>query len=75
MNDMDLIRSESHIIYVNNVLKTGLCNLDDKRFWINLINSLAYGHLKFSMSINVVAYISGDQLLNCFVYCWSRPTL
>ena len=29
MNDMDLIRSESHILCVNNVRKTGLCNFDD----------------------------------------------
>jgi hypothetical protein len=45
MNNMDLIRSESHILYVNNVRKTGLCNFDDKRFWKNQYNSLAYARL------------------------------
>ena len=46
MNDMDLIRSESHVLYMNTVRKTGLSNFDDKRFWKNSINSLAYGHFK-----------------------------
>jgi len=46
MNAMDLIRSKSHILCVNNVRKTGLCNFDDKRFWKNSINSLANGHFK-----------------------------
>ena len=46
MNYMDLVRSESHMLYVNNVRKTGLCNFDDKRFWKNSINSLAYVHFK-----------------------------
>ena len=47
----DGFRCKSHILYVNNVQKTGLCNFYDKRFWKNM------AHLKFQMSINVVAYI------------------
>lgn len=31
-NDMNLIRSQSHVLYVNNVRKIGLCNFDEKRF-------------------------------------------
>jgi hypothetical protein len=46
MNDMALIRSESHILCVNYVRKTGLFNFDDKRFWKNSLNSLADGHFK-----------------------------
>lgn len=32
VNDMNLIRSQNHVLYVNNVRKIGLCNFDDKRF-------------------------------------------
>ena len=32
VNDMNLIRSQNHVLYVYNVRKIGLCNLDDKRF-------------------------------------------
>lgn len=46
LNDMNLIRSENHILYMNQVRKVGLCNFDDKRFWKNSINSCAYGHHK-----------------------------
>ena len=46
LNDMNLIRSDNHILYVNNVRKTGLCNFDDKRFWRNSVHSYAYGHHK-----------------------------
>lgn len=44
LNEMDLIRSENHILYINTIRKTGLCNFDDKRYWRNSINSYAYGH-------------------------------
>jgi len=46
LNDMNLIRSDNHILYVNNVRKTGLCSFDDKRFWKNSVHSYAYGHYK-----------------------------
>ncbi|CAG2255218.1 unnamed protein product [Mytilus edulis] len=46
INDMDLIRSENHTLYINNVRKVGLCNFDDKRFWKNSINSYSYGHFR-----------------------------
>ena len=42
LNDMNLIRSENHILYVNKIRKIGLCNFDDKRFW----KIYAYGHYK-----------------------------
>ena len=48
LNDMNLIRSENHILYVNKVRKVGLCNFDDKRYWKNSIQSHAYGHYKIS---------------------------
>lgn len=46
MNDMNLIRSDNHILFINNVRKNGLCNFDDKRFWKNSVQSYAYGHYK-----------------------------
>ncbi|CAC5415715.1 unnamed protein product [Mytilus coruscus] len=46
LNDMNLIRSDNHILFINKVRKTGLCNFDDKRFWKNLVQSYAYGHYK-----------------------------
>ena len=48
MNSMKLIRSENHEVYMNNVVKKGLCNFDDKRFWKNSIESYAYGHYKIN---------------------------
>lgn len=41
LNQMNLIRSDNHILYVNNVRKTGPCNFDDKRFWKNSIQNYA----------------------------------
>lgn len=58
MNDMNLIRSDNHVLYINSVRKTGLCNFDDKRFWKNSVNSYAYGHYKIS-----------DIQKWCNVYC------
>lgn len=46
MNSMNLNRSKNHELYMDTVVKKGLCSLDDKRFWINKINSYAYGHCK-----------------------------
>ena len=46
VNDMNLIRSKNHVLYVNNVRKIGLCYIDDKRFWKNAINGYAYGYYK-----------------------------
>ena len=46
VNDMNLIRSQNHVLYVNNVRKIGLCNFDDKLFWKSSIHGYAYGHYK-----------------------------
>lgn len=59
INDMNLIRSENHILYINNVRKTGLCNFDDKRFWKNSVQSYAYGHYKIPLMQKC-----------CNVFCW-----
>ena len=32
VNDMNLIRSQNHVLYVNNVRTIGLCYFDEKRF-------------------------------------------
>lgn len=39
-NDMN------HILYINGVRKTGLCNFDNKRFWKNTVHGLLFGHYK-----------------------------
>jgi len=58
LNEMNLIRSDNHVLYINNVRKTGLCNFDDKRFWKNSIHSYAYGHHKIPLILK-----------SCNVYC------
>ena len=46
MNSMKLIKSQNHELFVNHIVKKGLSNFDEKRFWINHIKSYAYGHFK-----------------------------
>lgn len=46
LNEMALIRSQNHILFVNNVRKFGLCNFDDKKFFRNSVHGLSYGHYK-----------------------------
>ena len=46
MNSMNLIRSKNHELYMDTVVKTGLCGFDDKRYWQNLEESYAFGHYK-----------------------------
>jgi hypothetical protein len=38
------IRSYNHTIYIINCNKIGLSSYDNKRYWIDKVNSLAYGH-------------------------------
>ena len=38
------IKSEKHVISTINQEKTGLSNYDDKRYWLNNLESLPYGH-------------------------------
>jgi hypothetical protein len=33
-HDMKVIKRENHQLYLNKVTKKGLCNFDDKRFWL-----------------------------------------
>jgi len=44
--DMNMIRSYKHQIYTQTVNKLALCSLNDKRYMIDPINSLAHGHFK-----------------------------
>jgi len=46
INSMTCIRSQNHELYVDNIVKKGLCSFDDKRYWKNMFESLAYGHYK-----------------------------
>jgi len=44
--DMNLIRSHQHEIFSETVNKLALCGISDKRYMLNNIQSLAYGHYK-----------------------------
>ena len=46
VNSMRCIRSKNHEIFIDTVVKQGLCSFDDKRFWKNSIESYSYGHYK-----------------------------
>ncbi|VDI33606.1 Hypothetical predicted protein [Mytilus galloprovincialis] len=46
MNSMKLIKSQNYELFVNHIVKKGLSNFDEKRFWTNHIKSYAYGHFK-----------------------------
>lgn len=42
---MKLIRCKNHQLFMDNVIKTGLCAFDDKRYVKNnKIETVAYGH-------------------------------
>lgn len=43
---MSVIRSHSHKLFCEDISKTSLSSYDDKRFLINPIQSLSYGHYK-----------------------------
>lgn len=45
-NSMTSIRSQNHDLFVDQIHKKGLCSFDDKRFWNNSVESLAFGHFK-----------------------------
>lgn len=46
VNSMRCIRSKKHQLFIDTVVKQGLCSFDDKRFWKNPIESYSYGHYK-----------------------------
>lgn len=46
--DMCLIKSEKHKISTNKINKLALCPYTDKRYLLNNIDSLAYGHFKIN---------------------------
>ncbi|CAC5391317.1 unnamed protein product [Mytilus coruscus] len=45
-NSANMIRSRNHQLYVDTVVKKGLCSFDDKRYWRDSIESYAFGHYK-----------------------------
>ena len=47
-NSMTSIRSQNHELFVDQIRKKGLCSFDDKRFWNNSVESLAFGHFKIN---------------------------
>ena len=38
------IRSQKHKVYTMNITKVGLTNFENKRYYLNNVDSLAYGH-------------------------------
>lgn len=49
--EMKLIRSEKHQLYMEHVVKTGLCNFDDKRYIKrDGISSFAYANFRIENS-------------------------
>ena len=48
INSANAIRSRNHQLYVDTTVKKGLCSFDDKRYWIDSIESYAFGHYKIN---------------------------
>jgi len=40
---------KNHELYIDLLNKTGLCSFDDKRYWINPVESYAFGHYKINL--------------------------
>lgn len=53
MNSMTCIRSHNHELFMDEIVKKGLCSFDDKRYWENAINSYAFGHYKIKEHNNL----------------------
>jgi hypothetical protein len=49
MNSMWSIRSKNHELYIDLLNKKGLCSFDDKRYWINPVESYAFGHYRINV--------------------------
>ena len=50
-SNMTLIRSHNHQLFCESISKTGLSAFDDKRYLLNEVESLAYGHHKIKQNI------------------------
>ena len=48
MNSMNMIRSKIHELFIDTIVKKGLCSFEDKRYWRNAIESYAFGHYKIN---------------------------
>jgi hypothetical protein len=46
IHSMNVIRSQNHVLHTDLLVKKGLSSYDDKRYWINGIDSLSFGHYK-----------------------------
>jgi uncharacterized membrane protein len=44
--NFNLIKSSNHILKSINITKTSLSSYDDKRYYLDNINSLSYGHFR-----------------------------
>ena len=48
-NSMTCIRSQNHELFIDQINKKGLCSFDDKRYWNNSVDILAFGHFKINI--------------------------
>lgn len=48
INSMRCIRRKNHELYIDTIVKKGLCSFDNKSYWKNSNESYAFGHHKFS---------------------------
>jgi hypothetical protein len=46
IHSMNVNRSQNHVLHTYLLVKKGLSSYDDKRYWINGIDSLSFGHYK-----------------------------
>ena len=46
IQSMNVNRSQNHVLHTDLLVKKGLSSYDDKRYWINGIDSLSFGHYK-----------------------------
>lgn len=47
----NVIRSTNHVLHSMTVNKVGICSADDKRYLLNHIDTLAYGHYKTNVAV------------------------
>ncbi|MFM7979730.1 MAG: hypothetical protein ACKPKO_10475, partial [Candidatus Fonsibacter sp.] len=40
------LKSQNHLMYTVNLTKVGLSSYDNKRYYLDAVNSLAYGHFR-----------------------------
>ena len=72
---MTSLRSHRHELFCENINKTGLSAFDDKRFLLNSVESLAYGHYKIQSSLmEKHSQESSDQMNETSIQSSENPS-